>query len=99
MNTRSQITLDPETQRRAQAKASELGISFAEYVRRVLAEDLEQPKNKSDVSLTFDIVDEGPPTNIARDKDRMVAEAVWQEQRRGVSRTRRVRGKVKVSRR
>jgi len=30
MNARTQITLDPDTQRRAQAKAAELGISFAE---------------------------------------------------------------------
>jgi len=29
MNARTQITLDPETQRRAQAKAAELGISFS----------------------------------------------------------------------
>ncbi|HEY2186010.1 MAG TPA: hypothetical protein VGH39_13525 [Xanthobacteraceae bacterium] len=36
MNIRSQISLDPELQRRAQAKAADLGISFAEYVRRLV---------------------------------------------------------------
>jgi hypothetical protein len=79
MNVRAQITIDPELQRRAQAKAAELGISFAEYVRRVLRDSLGEPKRKVDISELFDLVDEGPPTNIARDKDKMVGEAVWQE--------------------
>jgi hypothetical protein len=71
--------MDPEMQRRAQAKAAELGISFAEYVRRVVAEDLGAPKPKADISMIFDLIREGPPTNIARDKDKMIGEAVWQE--------------------
>src|SRR3954469_19204263 len=99
MNARTQITLDVETQRRAQAKAAELGISFAEYVRRLLSQDLEDLQSKSDVSLTFDIVDEGRATNIARDKDKMVAEAVWQEFRRRGRKPQRGRGKIKPSRR
>jgi hypothetical protein len=82
MNSRTQITIDPEMQRRAHAKAAALGISFAEYVRRLLAEDLGEAKRKGDVSLVFDLVDEGPPTNIARDKDKMVSEAVWKEHQR-----------------
>jgi hypothetical protein len=77
MNVRTQITLDPETQRRAHAKAAELGISFAEYVRRLVADDLGQPKPKGDISMIFDLIDEGPPTDIARDKDKMIGEAVW----------------------
>jgi hypothetical protein len=47
MNARTQITIDPELQRRAQARAAELGISFAEYVRRLLASDLGEPKPKA----------------------------------------------------
>jgi hypothetical protein len=77
MNARTQITMDPEMQRRAQAKAAELGISFAEYVRRLVAHDLGEPKPKADISIMFDLIDEGPPTDIARDKDKMIAEAVW----------------------
>lgn len=78
MTTRTQITMDPEMQRRAHAKAAELGISFAEYVRRVIANDLGEPKPKADISIFFDLVDDdGPPTNIARDKDKMIGEAVW----------------------
>ncbi len=81
MNARTQITMDPSLQRRAQAKAAELGISFAEYVRRLVAEDIGAPKNTADISSLFDLIDEGPPTDVARDKDRMVGEAVSQEYR------------------
>jgi hypothetical protein len=98
MNARTQVTLDPETQQRAQAKAAELGVSFAEYVRRLLAQDLgDQPKRHVDVSVVFDLVEDGPATNIARDKDKMVGEAVWQEHVRktGI----RVRARVKKGRR
>jgi hypothetical protein len=77
MNARTQITMDPELQRRAHAKAEELGISFAEYVRRLVTQDLGEPKHKADISIIFDLVDEGPPTDIARDKDKMIGEAVW----------------------
>jgi len=69
--------MDPELQRRAQAKAAELGISFAEYVRRLVAGDLGDRKAKAGLSAIFNLVDEGPPTNIARDKHKMIAEAVW----------------------
>jgi hypothetical protein len=79
MTVRSQITLDPETQRRAHAKAAELGISFAEYVRRLVAQDLGERKPKADISIVFDLVDEGPTTDIARDKDKLIGEAVWAE--------------------
>lgn len=87
MTVRSQITMDPETQRRAQARASELGISFAEYIRRLVANDLGEPsKTKPDISILFDLVDEGPPTNIARDKDKMIGEAVWKDYMRKTGR-------------
>ena len=39
MTARTQITMDPELQRRAHAKAADLGLSFAEYVRRLVAHD------------------------------------------------------------
>jgi hypothetical protein len=86
MNARSQITMDPELQRRAQAKAAELGISFAEYIRRLIAGDLDEPRAKPDITSLFNLIDEGPPTNIARDKDTMLAEAVWKEHLRKTGR-------------
>lgn len=71
--------MDPETQRRAQAKAAELGISFAEYVRRLVAQDLGEAKPKADVSVIFDLGASGEPTDIARDKDKLIGDAVWEE--------------------
>jgi hypothetical protein len=65
--------------RRARAKAAALGISFAEYVRRLVSDDLGAPRPKPDISIVFDLGASGEPTNIARDKDKMIGEAVWQE--------------------
>jgi hypothetical protein len=79
MNARTQITMDPEMQRRAHAKAAELGISFAEYVRRVIAQDLGEAKPRADISMIFDLGASKEPTDIARDKDKLLGEAVWQE--------------------
>jgi hypothetical protein len=79
MNARTQITMDPELQRRAHAKAAELGLSFAEYVRRLVADDLGEPKPKAEISSLFDLGASSEPTDIARDKDQMIAQAVWDE--------------------
>jgi hypothetical protein len=99
MNARTQITMDPEMQRRAHAKAAELGISFAEYVRRVVAQDLGEPKPKADISIIFDLVKDGPVTDIARDKDKMLGEAVWQEYLRKTGRKRQSKSTHKARRR
>lgn len=82
MNARTQITLDPEVQRRAQTKAAELGISFAEYIRRLVASDLGPNRRKADVSALFDLGASDGVTDIAHDKDRLVAQAVWKDQAR-----------------
>jgi hypothetical protein len=86
MNARTQITMDPGMQRRAQAKAAELGISFAEYVRRLVAQDVGETGKKADISCLFDLVTDGPPTDIARDKDKMIGQAVWDEHQRKTGR-------------
>ena len=99
MNARTQITMDLETQRRAQAKAAELGISFAEYIRRLVTDDLGAPKPKADISILFDLGASGEPTDIARDKDKMIGEAVWQEYLRKTGRKPRRRAVAKSSRR
>src|SRR6266705_893962 len=99
MNARSQITMDPEMQRRAQAKAAELGISFAEYVRRLVADDLGEPRPKADISIVFDLGASGEPTDIARDKDKMIGEAVWQDYLRKTGRKPRRRAETKANRR
>jgi hypothetical protein len=99
MNVRTQITLDPELQRRAHAKAAELGISFAEYMRRLVTQDLGAPKPKADISAVFDLGASGEPTDIARDKDRTLGEAEWEEYLRKTGRKPRRRAAARPSRR
>jgi hypothetical protein len=41
--------------------------------------EVAQGKRKPDISIFFNLIDEGPPTDVARNKDKMVGEAVWQE--------------------
>ncbi len=78
MMARTQITLDPEEHRRAVARARELGISFAAYVRRVIAADLAGPPRTADPSVLFDLGD-GGPGDVAREKDRYLGEALAAE--------------------
>jgi hypothetical protein len=98
MKIRHQVTMPAELRRRAHAKAAKLGISFAEYVRRLVVEDLGEPQPKADISIFFDLVKDGPVTNIARDKDKMIGEAVWQEYLRKTGRKPRHKGKPKRGR-
>jgi len=91
MPVRTQITIDRDLLRRARAKADSLGISFSEYVRRLVAADLgirerRTDSKKHDISVVFDLCTSGPPTNIARDKDKMIGEAAWQNYLRKVGR-------------
>lgn len=99
MNARTQITLDPELQQRAHARAAELGISFAEYVRRVLADALGEPKPMADISLVFDLGASAEPTDIARDKDKLIGGAIWSDHTRKTGATPRRRPRSKAPRR
>ena len=80
-------------QRRAHAKAAELGISFAEYVRRVIAQDLGEAEAQGRYFHHLRSRQEGAPTDIARDKDKLLGEAVWQEHLRKTGRKPRRRRK------
>lgn len=74
MVSRTQITLESEVQRRARERASELGVSLAEYVRRLVARDLARPQTAIEVDRIFDL-GSSSGADIARDKDSMIAEA------------------------
>jgi hypothetical protein len=74
MMARTQITLETHTHRRARQRASELGVSLAEYVRRLVARDLARPEAKVDVTQVFDLGKSGQ-SDIARNKDKMIDEA------------------------
>lgn len=81
MTVRTQIALDDEAHRRAKRRAAELGISLAEYMRRLLDADLEELRGgQADIDAVIDLGD-GGPTEIARDKDRLLGEAIAAEQR------------------
>jgi hypothetical protein len=75
MMARIQIALPPEDQRRARARAAELGISLAEYVRRLVARDLGGPSASTDSAALFDLGDSGG-SDVARGKDAYIGEAV-----------------------
>ena len=75
MMVRIHITLESELQVQARRRASELGVSLAEYVRRLVARDLARPEKKTDVSCIFDLGSSGG-SNIAENKDAMIGEAI-----------------------
>ena len=74
MMSRTQITLEPEIQRRARQRANDLGVSLAEYLRRLVARDLGSFQTKADPALVFDLGASGG-SDIAKDKSKMIAEA------------------------
>jgi hypothetical protein len=77
MVVRTQITLDADAHRRAKRRAADLGISFAEYVRRTLDQDLgDEPKG--DISEIFGLFDSGG-SDIAQHKEQYLDEAAWSE--------------------
>lgn len=74
MMVRTHIALESELQRRARQRASEIGVSMAEYVRQLVARDLARPEAAADVNRIFDLGSSGG-SNIAVEKDLVIAEA------------------------
>ena len=70
----SQISIPIEDQRRARARALDLGISLEEYVRRLIRADLGEGPRTAEVSALFDLGDSGG-SDIARHKDGYLADA------------------------
>jgi hypothetical protein len=88
MMARTQITLDPENHRRARRRASELGISLAEYMRRLVARDVAPRTSRTDPAGVFDLGDSGG-SDIARHRDAYLGKAVEAGLRRSVRGARR----------
>lgn len=78
MMSRTQIALEPEFQRRARQRANDLGVSFAEYIRGLVVRDLAHPETKPGIEAIFCLGSSGG-SNIARDKDAMIGDAVEAE--------------------
>jgi hypothetical protein len=81
MMVRTQISLENELQRRARQRASDIGVSLAEYVRRLVARDLARPETKADITSVFDL-GASSGSHVAREKDAMIAEAFAASRRR-----------------
>jgi len=72
---RMQITLDTEVQRRARQRASDLGVSVAEYVRRLVTSDLGKRPAEADPAQVFDL-GRSRGADIARHKQAMIGAAM-----------------------
>lgn len=76
MMARTQISLKPEAHRRARARAMALGISLAEYMRRLVDRDLSDEVRPSvDVSVLFNLGDSGG-SDVAKHKHEYIGDAV-----------------------
>lgn len=80
MTQRTQITLPPDEHRAARRRAAEQGISLAEYVRRLVHEDLSDGGSRptADISEIFGIGNSGG-SNVAKHKQEYLDEAVEAE--------------------
>ena len=74
MMARTQITLDPEVQRRVRQRAGELDVSLAEYIRRLVLRDLGTPERQAGAEAVFNLGASGG-SDVARHKDAMIAAA------------------------
>jgi hypothetical protein len=77
MMVRTQITLDTDVHRRAKRRAADLGISFAEYVRRTLDRDLGE-KPTGDISAIFGLADSGV-SDVSSNVEKYLDEAACDE--------------------
>lgn len=80
MMTRTQLSFEHEMLRDARDRAREMGVSLAEYVRRLVSADLQGTKRSVDTAVVFDLGCSGG-SDVARDKDRMLAEAFAEPRR------------------
>ena len=74
MMVRTQISLDAELHNRLRNRAARLGVSLAEYIRRLVDRDLAKAPRKVDRSVIFDL-GASESSDIASNKDRMIGEA------------------------
>ena len=74
MMVRIHISLDSERHAQARARAARLGVSLAEYVRRLVDRDLSEGSRGAERSAVFDLgTSQG--ADIASEKARMIGEA------------------------
>ena len=74
MMTRTQLSFEREMLGEARRRAKALGISLAEYVRRLVAADLEGGEPPADPSAVFNL-GRSRVSDIARQRSSMIAGA------------------------
>ncbi len=77
--------LDEAAHRRAKQRASELGMSLAEYVRHAVDHELGEAQPSPDVSGLFNLFSSGG-SNVAKYKDEYIGEAIEADHERSVGR-------------
>ena len=78
---RTQVSMDSELYRLAKKKAADLGISLAEYLRRLIAQDVNGLRGPADPSLVFNLFDSGL-SDVSSRHDHYLNEAVDSEHSR-----------------
>ncbi len=75
------IPVDDEVLERARQEAQRQGTSIEVLVTGLLASRFGKGNHTPTgrIEDLFDLFEGGEPTDIARDKDKMIGEAVWQE--------------------
>jgi hypothetical protein len=81
MTVQITIPIDDASLERARAAAAARGVTVEAYVAELIRALLPPAQRtvKGDVSSIFGLIGEGEPTDIARDKDKLIGEAAWQE--------------------
>lgn len=79
---RTQIALDPEQHAQAKQKAASLGITMAEYIRRLVDHDLTGPAPQASPAAIIGIGRSGG-SDIAREGSQAVVDAVASVSRPG----------------
>ena len=75
------MTLETEMQRRARQRANALGVSLAEYFRRLVARDLARPETAARRGRVFDF-GSSRGSDVASQKDSMIARAFQSTRRK-----------------
>ena len=73
---RTQIALPPEQHAEVKLKAADLGISMAEYIRRLIDQDLNRPRPRGGVATITGIFSAEGSSIRAEGKNMAVVEAV-----------------------
>ncbi len=85
------ISLDAEHLERARREAERLGVSLEAYLSRLVQGGLPAAApiavDKPHISAIFGIGASAEPTDVGRDKDALVSEAVWKEHLRKTRQT------------